>query len=202
MGVVEWDSSRECKCPRGVVLLGVLVVLRMGVSWCFECFFSSSSFFWLAFSLQSKLLHESVCACELALHSGWACARPPCPPPPARGRPRSGSLLTGATYRKSEGCNIPGTMCNLISTFPVWHSGLRSGEARAGPAAGCPGVGRDNTAQETTYSRTRSLFGLFGSCSFLVCCVGSCISQFARAEAVSGKIGHRKRVFRVQITPR
>jgi len=112
------------------------------------------------------------------------------------------SLLSGATYRKAEGCHTPGSMCNLMFTFLVWYSGLRSGGPRAGPAAGRPGMGRDNTTQHTTYSRTRSLFGLFVSCSFFVCCVGSRISQFARAEAVSGEIGHRKRVFRVQITPR
>ena len=170
MGVVEWDSSRECKCPRGVVLLGVgLVVLRMGVPWCFECFFSSSSFFWLTFSLQSKLLHESVCACELAVHFGWASARPPCQPPPARGRPASGSLLAGATYRKAEGYNTPGAMCNLISTFPVWHSELRSGEPRAGPAAGRPGVGCDNTTQDATHSRTRALLRIV--CVVFVPCV-------------------------------
>ena len=156
----------------------------------------------LQFTLQSKLLDENVCACELALHSGWASARPPCQPPPARGRPASGSLLAGADFRKAEGCSIPGAMCNLTFTFLVWYSGLRSGEPRAGPAAGRPGVGCDNTTQDTTYSRTRPLFGLFVSCSFLVCCFDNRISQFARAEAVSGKIGHRKRVSRVHITPR
>ena len=61
---------------------------------------------------------------------------------------------------------MPGAMCNLMFTFVVWRSGLRSGEPRAGPAAGLPGLGRDNTTQDTTYSRTRYLFGLFGSCSF------------------------------------
>ena len=99
-----------------------------------------------------------MCACELVVHFGWGSACPPCQPPPARGRPASGSLLAGATYRKAEGCSIPGAMCNLISTFFVWHSGLRSGEPRAGPAAGRPGVGCDNTTQDTTYSRTRPLF--------------------------------------------
>ena len=170
--------------------------------WMGEMFLLALLFLWVDIRLQSKLLDENVCACELAVHFGWASARPPCQPPPARGRPASGSLLAGATYRKAEGYNTPGAMCNLISTFLVCHSGLRSGGPRAGPAAGRPGVGCDNTTQDTTYSRTRVLFGLFVSCSVLVCCVDSRISQFARAEAVSGKIGHRKRVFRVQITPR
>ena len=138
-----------------------------------QCFFSPSSLLGFTFSLKGKFLDENVCACELVVHFGWGSARPPCEPPPARGRPESASLLAGATYRKAEGCSIPGAICNLISTFLVWHSGLRSGAPRAGPAAGRQGVGCGNTNQDTKYSRTRPLLGLLWSCSFLVCCVGS-----------------------------
>ena len=112
----------------------------MWVSWCFECFFSSSSFFWLTFSLQSKLLHESVCACELALHFGWVSARPPCQPPPVQGRPGSGSLLSSASYRKVGGCNIPGAICNLACSGRVPSSSHR-GRSRGGQRGAGEGHG-------------------------------------------------------------
>ena len=88
-GVVHrWCGSRASSCSE--------------CGWV-QCFFSLSSFFRFTFSLKVKFLDENVCACELAVHFGWASARPPCQPPPARGRPRSGSLLAGATYTKAEG---------------------------------------------------------------------------------------------------
>ena len=165
MGVVEWDSSRECKCPRGVVLLGVgLVVLRMGVSWCFECFFSSSSFFWLTFSLQSKLLHESVCACELALHFGWVSARPPCQPPPIQGRPGSGSLLSSASCRKAGGCNIPGAICNFACSGRIPSSSHR-GRSRGGQRGAGEGPGAFAHTQKTP-----------GSCSTKECFMVAVVS--------------------------
>ena len=77
-----------------LVCVSCFVVLRTWMA-----LFPLALLIWgLRFTLQSKLLDENVCACEIALHSGWASARPPCPPPPARGRPGSGSLLSGATY--------------------------------------------------------------------------------------------------------
>ena len=160
---MEWVSSRECQWSRVVALLGVgLVVLQLicNVS---ERNVPSRPPLSLGWHLVCKAILEKMCEHELALHSGSASAQPPCQPPPARGRPRSGSLLTGATYRKEGCCNMPGARCNLMFTFVVWHSGLRSCGPRAGPAARLPGLGRDGSTQGPKNSRARSLFGLFGS---------------------------------------
>ena len=50
-------------------------VLRM---WVGAMFLLALLFLWVEIRLQSKLLDENVCACELAVHFGWGSARPPC----------------------------------------------------------------------------------------------------------------------------
>ena len=141
----RWEWSLCCGFPprsvdgpggcASLVWVSCFFVLWM---WMGEMFLLALLFLWVEIRLQSKLLDEDVCACELAVHFGWRSARPPLP---TTARQRAACMCQPAFRRrpqKSRG--LQQTRCHVQFDFhvPRVSQWIAFRWAARGPSCGSP----------------------------------------------------------------